>query len=431
MNSNFLWTVKSPENLRSWVPVLVLIWALMTGVMSFAGRDFQKDSEALVLGKIIADKKNHTIPGNYNLAHAGKGPLNSTNLLESYNFLEGDGSDFWYVPRTKSNFGLQSIFFSFLFNRLGCSLDVMKIICAGLTAFTLVVLSALFFRVFSPLFGVVFLGTSLLSPWLGWFGGNLYWVSFLWFLPAIFTSLMYLESRGQRRKILWSICCFFSFLIKDLTGFEYISTVVLFASAPFFVNFFWQKKCEDRWKMVKQGLVICMIAIGAFGVSLFFVASRIDGSLEEKLEVFYKHGFQRRGHGDPVDFDAAIAPSLAAKTSEVVQSYVEGWHTGVLWGIPPTEGFPILLVMGTLSLFLLFLFNSPIRWMSLGLFLVFLAAPLSWFVLGKAHSYVHRHMNYVLWYFGGVQTLIFCVLEFSLVVWRKGCSFFFTFLKGG
>ena len=46
------------------------------------------------------------------------------------------------------------------------------------------------------------------------------------------------------------------------------------------------------------------------------------------------------------------------------------------------------------------------------MFIVFLCTTLSWFVLGKAHSYIHTHMNYVLWYFGFVQISIYIIIKF-------------------
>ena len=40
----------------------------------------------------------------------------------------------------------------------------------------------------------------------------------------------------------------------------------------------------------------------------------------------------------------------------------------------------------------------------------------SWFVLGKAHSYIHTHMNFAMWYFGFVQLLFYIPLH---MLWIK------------
>jgi hypothetical protein len=43
----------------------------------------------------------------------------------------------------------------------------------------------------------------------------------------------------------------------------------------------------------------------------------------------------------------------------------------------------------------------------------------SWFILGKSHSFIHVHMNYVLWYFGSVQVSLYIVLKFFIGLFRK------------
>ena len=46
------------------------------------------------------------------------------------------------------------------------------------------------------------------------------------------------------------------------------------------------------------------------------------------------------------------------------------------------------------------------------MFLVFLATTLSWIILGKSHSYIHTHINFVLWYFGFVQICLYEIIQF-------------------
>jgi hypothetical protein len=40
------------------------------------------------------------------------------------------------------------------------------------------------------------------------------------------------------------------------------------------------------------------------------------------------------------------------------------------------------------------------------------AAPVSWFIMAKAHSYAHTHMNYVLWYLFFVPFALITIAEF-------------------
>ena len=48
------------------------------------------------------------------------------------------------------------------------------------------------------------------------------------------------------------------------------------------------------------------------------------------------------------------------------------------------------------------------------LYLVSVLAPLSWFVLAKAHSYFHPHINPVLWYLGWVQICAYILVRFLM-----------------
>ena len=55
------------------------------------------------------------------------------------------------------------------------------------------------------------------------------------------------------------------------------------------------------------------------------------------------------------------------------------------------------------------------------LYFVFLFSTLSWHILAKAHSYVHTHMNYVLWYFGFVQICIYIIVSAipNIIIYHK------------
>ena len=38
----------------------------------------------------------------------------------------------------------------------------------------------------------------------------------------------------------------------------------------------------------------------------------------------------------------------------------------------------------------------------------------SWFVLAKSHSYVHTHINFVLWYMGYVQVCLYVIVDWII-----------------
>ena len=46
----------------------------------------------------------------------------------------------------------------------------------------------------------------------------------------------------------------------------------------------------------------------------------------------------------------------------------------------------------------------------MALYIVNFLASVSWLVLAKGHSEVHTHMNFVMWYFGFVQTCFYILI---------------------
>jgi len=45
------------------------------------------------------------------------------------------------------------------------------------------------------------------------------------------------------------------------------------------------------------------------------------------------------------------------------------------------------------------------------MYVFFLLTSISWFYLAKSHSYIHHHMNYVMWYFGFVQICLYIIAD--------------------
>ena len=46
------------------------------------------------------------------------------------------------------------------------------------------------------------------------------------------------------------------------------------------------------------------------------------------------------------------------------------------------------------------------------MYIMFLVTTLSWIILGKSHSYIHTHINFVLWYFGFIQICLYEIIQF-------------------
>ena len=56
-----------------------------------------------------------------------------------------------------------------------------------------------------------------------------------------------------------------------------------------------------------------------------------------------------------------------------------------------------------------------VLFLTLILFIITLLTTISWFVLGKAHSYIHTHMNFVLFFMGWVQVSIYILCKTIII----------------
>ena len=93
------------------------------------------------------------------------------------------------------------------------------------------------------------------------------------------------------------------------------------------------------------------------------------------------------------------------------------WHTEIIYGISGN----LFSIFSTLPIFIFIsdYAKQKIDWKFAILYVITACSTISWLFLMKNHSYVHTHLNYILWYFGFIQVCFYIVV--------KKC---YTFLKG-
>ena len=115
---------------------------------------------------------------------------------------------------------------------------------------------------------------------------------------------------------------------------------------------------------------------------------------------------RRVGGGEMSNFDPVYWDSLNASVWETLGKYFH-FSTEVLAGIPGNI-FPLLCIT-PIGIFIYRYTKGNINWNDVWMYLTFFIVSVSWFVLAKPHSYIHLHLNYVLWYFGYVQICIYII----------------------
>ena len=370
---------------------------------------FQGDSEYLVFSEIFQDK--------YNLenAHYGLAEVVDENTVRTENIWDKIEN---YNPQEKqlivrdyvSQYGLQGHIFSFLYNKLHMPFWMLKAICSGLLAIVLVAICFFISKKYNKIMGAVFYITFLLSPWVVAFARNLYWVEFTWFLPALFGLIL---SMNLKKKKILIPCIALSIFIKCLCGYEYITSIMLMTIAFLLIDFVVAKTKEERKEIFKTIIITGIACLLAFGIALLLHSIlRGNGNILEGIKSIYKEDILRRTiiPANTADFPEVYAKSLQAGVIETIAKYFT-WHTDIILGIGG-EYFRIMFVMVIAIIIYNIVKKDRNAYRDLTMFIVFLATTISWYILGKSHSYIHTTMNYVLWYFGFVQICLYIIIKF-------------------
>ena len=323
-----------------------------------------------------------------------------------------------------SQYGIQGVLFSELYN-IFPSLNAQHRINSLFFALTISALVLVYRKIISTDFAIIFFLTIIFSYWVMLFARNLYWIPFSWFLPAVFSGC-YLNAKKNINKILWLIAVYFSFLFKSLAGYEFISSVILFAAAIFVFKLFNPISSIGKLQSVKGFFIICFLGVAGFLTALLIHANIRGDTIFEGLQSIYELDVKRRTYGNPEVFsaDREVYASLSASALAVIKTYIFGWKTQFLKFMPGSSFF-LLLLTSVGTIFYRFYENHQNKSRDLGLFVAFIMPPLSWFILAKSHSYVHIHINFVLWYLGFAAAIIYISFAgvkigvINMVAWAK------------
>lgn len=397
--------------------LLLAVLIFQKNLLHFAGdaffANFQRDSESLVVGRIIADEFGLD-RRQANIGRTANADLTvqPENLFDAYPVLsaETESANTAFIPY-RSNYGIQGVFFSGLHRLLdGENLLGLQWINSALLALVTVLLFFVYRRIYDGLFATIFLVTLLSSPWIIAIARNLYWMSFLWFVPALLAALLYRQQHPPLRWLLLAGIALAVFL-KSLAGYEYLSAITLLACSVFFVAPFFRKDDAPPaidWAMAAWVFLAC---VAGFAAALLVHAGMRGGdSLLAGLQSIYELDVRRRTYGDPNLFDPAYAASLESSPLLVLGIYVIRWSTALMLWLPGRL-FPLLMLLALGGVLFQFWQRHPDRYRNGMVLSVFFLVCVSWLLLAKGHSHIHTHINYVLWYFGFVQALLYVGLR--------------------
>jgi len=383
-------------------------------------RQFQNDSESLVIGRII---KTHEDGYFSNAGFMGRYKTESSFPYREFikyqfdTYLNGDIPESPFIQYTSST-GIQGFFYGMIDSvatKIGIKSGEKRYFINKVTTSLLSSVVLSLFVIFSlKYFGLSAAITSTffmaLSQWLVSVSNNLYWMFFLIIFPFVATCLFLMKHSisGEKSNLKALYCVlFFSILLKSLAGYEYMSSIFIAMITPciFFA-------IKDGWGIhlfIRRSIAISIAAILGFFTALIFHAIQLTYQLGSIQNAFSRITgmIKYRTHGDLNHPNELIRKSMESNTMDNILKYLDGqafYLDGFIGfgGVVPFWHVILFLFFVSLVGYLVVKISFPqhkklnhgiltATWFSA-------LAPLSWFILAKGHSYVHFHLNYVLWY---------------------------------
>lgn len=313
-------------------------------------------------------------------------------------------------------FGIQALALSFAYKYfpLVDSVYSLQFLMSAMMALVLTLMIREIGLTISTTFAAVFFVCMVGSPWVVAISRNLYWASFLWFLPTVMAMYAYRCPPSSRARLVAITLYGASIFLKCLAGYEYISSIVLMSLTIFMIDPFRASPILGMKAAIRMTVIMGMVAVAGFLIAVLVHATNRADTLAEGISQTL--GWDALKYSALGRMTGAVVSGPDVPLSFVISEYVNEWKTPVLFWAEGSNFFVTLLWLTGLSLFAQFYTRDVNARRDAALVLVTLLAPMSWFILMQKHSAIHVHLNYVLWYFGFIPACIFVVIRGYLLI---------------
>lgn len=384
---------------------------------------FQYDSESLIVGKLILADQDGILAQGGLLGRFHKIPeVKDINLYQYDIYKNNLDIDNLKFNTYNSQTGGQAFIFVLLdsispFSNI-TNIKIFKLLTSILTAFVFSLILLWFFENFGLGTALIILTLILFSQWITVFGRNLYWGLWSFYIPFI-TVLTILSIENKKNyflslKKLFGLVYLSVFLKCFFSGFEYITTTLIMLVTPFTYY-----AILDKWDL---RILFKRIIFTAFGsicaiLSLFAILTYQISIVKDSVIKGFEHiweSFVKRTYGNSSDYPELIKESFNSRIHDVLIEYWNGIAIDFnnifinslrkeLLKIEFGELILLFAIFSGLSLALSKLSNTNISNKKRNIALIAtcwfsILAPLSWLILFKSHSYIHTHMNCIVWY---------------------------------
>tara|TARA_B100000787_G_C16193625_1_gene299171 strand:+ start:797 stop:2206 length:1410 start_codon:yes stop_codon:yes gene_type:complete len=422
--------------------------------------EHQIDSEQMVLDGLLNGRSN----GKLNLGVYLRNIDDSKDYLNAREYFLNKNNEGEFRSY-ESSYGFQVRIFHKLYNSGFDSLllyhSIVSVLLSLIVAFMTLTIKRDFSTVSAVIFGFVF----ILSPWIVVFARNLFWVPFTWFIPIAISMYFSIDIfKNSMKFFLMLILIFFSFTLKFLCGYEFITTIFFATCVPIFYQGIFQN--YKILQILKKCFYIGLIFITAFLATIIFdyksnnyqdlgkenpilvsatkrlwsknpelIAKKICNQDEICKEEIYKSlksnpilvilKYLLMVDFLPWFYSNDVENETKNEIKEIIKKInkdLSFYNLKVFFkDIKNILSFEVILLIMIKSLslisFLFFIFylfyiflysTKPFKY----LFLISLLAPISWYILAKGHSSIHLHMNFVLWYITFIPCGILSIINY-------------------
>ena len=408
------------------VSTLLLFFGFYTNLWHVAEQQWfathQKDTEAHIMGRMVKSRQDGIFSaGGLNGWGTAKSTdaewIPSTALGPQYTAYLYNLS-FEKFSTYNSQPGGQGMIFSLLDRLIPLSpqtkLRLFYILTALLSAIALTAIISWLYEEFGGWVALFVIGSAVLSQWLTVFGKNLWWSLWAFYLPMIVVlyDLKHNRVPANRQFIRFGILIFIAVSIKCfINGYEYITTTLIMMLVPFVYYVIldkWSRHQCLKWTLA-AGLGSGVAIFLSFIMLCFQIGAAKDGFMDGVAHIIWSFG--KRTYGEAENFPPVYAASLEAGTIGVVFTYMNGIffdlnnylsqrNTFVSNFLLKIRYYYLIVLFIAMSALLLWRGNAERRHHYIALICATwfsILAPLSWFVIFKAHSYIHTHMSFLLW----------------------------------
>jgi hypothetical protein len=256
-----------------------------------------------------------------------------------------------------------------------------------------------------------FLFPLAIEPMFSGLAPNLCWLTGSWLIPIPFGMLLADENDVRHKSWLLGLM-YLAFLFRFLCGYEFVPTIILATAVGCMLTV---KEWPDPFQHVLRNASLVI----AIGVTAFAGAAVLHALKQGGFAVFLAKAGNRIIGSDPSLQNQLIFGKFQP-IGAVVWAYLGGNYVTLI----KTFGFLLAL----LALYaILILLDERFNWfygaarhrlqvLALAVLASF-AAPLSWFILGKGHSFDHMPYDMAMWYVPTIP-LGFAMLAVAAVSFR-------------